>query len=226
MSRMSWVLDHLVVAARHLDDGVAWCEATFGFRPDAGGEHPLMGTHNRVFAIGSERFPRAYFEIIAIDPRAASPGRSRWYDLDHPALQRTIADGPALVHWVAGCSGIEAEVAALRAQGIERGEVLSVERATPRGTLRWRISVRADGARLADGACPTLIEWDSAHPGDTLAPSGIRLESLVLSGPPSGVHDRLPTGTVASGQADAAPLVATFSTPRGPVSLRAPRIPS
>ena len=41
--------------------------------PGSGGRHALMGTHNRVFAIGSEAFPRAYFEIIAIDPDAPDP---------------------------------------------------------------------------------------------------------------------------------------------------------
>ena len=52
-------VDHLVVAARTLDEGVAWCEATLGITPTAGGQHPLMGTHNRVFAIGSEAYANA-----------------------------------------------------------------------------------------------------------------------------------------------------------------------
>jgi hypothetical protein len=30
-------LDHLVVAARTLDEGVAWCEATLGVTPGPGG---------------------------------------------------------------------------------------------------------------------------------------------------------------------------------------------
>src|SRR4051812_6890957 len=62
-------VDHLVVAARSLEDGVEWCRETLGFVPDAGGEHPLMGTHNRVFRIAGATFPRAYFEIIAINPK-------------------------------------------------------------------------------------------------------------------------------------------------------------
>jgi len=44
-------VDHLVVAAASLDDGVRWCRDTFGFEPTAGGTHPLMATHNRVFRI-------------------------------------------------------------------------------------------------------------------------------------------------------------------------------
>lgn len=41
-------LDHLVIMANSLDDGVDWCEATLGVTPGPGGEHPLMGTHNRL----------------------------------------------------------------------------------------------------------------------------------------------------------------------------------
>lgn len=88
---MPLALDHLVLAARTLDEGVQWCEATLGIRPEAGGQHVFMGTHNRVFAIASAAFPRAYFEIIAIDPALPAPGRTRWFDLDDPALQRMLA---------------------------------------------------------------------------------------------------------------------------------------
>jgi hypothetical protein len=45
-------LDQFVVAARTLDEGAAWCEATLGIAPGLGGKHPLMSTHYRVFAIG------------------------------------------------------------------------------------------------------------------------------------------------------------------------------
>ena len=32
-----------------------------------GGEHPLMGTHNRLLRIDSAEFPSAYLELIAIN---------------------------------------------------------------------------------------------------------------------------------------------------------------
>jgi hypothetical protein len=218
-----WQLDHLVVAARSLADGVAWCEATLGIAPGPGGKHPLMGTHNRLFSIAGADFPRAYFEIIAIDPDAPAPGRRRWYDLDDPVLQRSLATGgPALIHWVAGCSGIAAELAALREHGIERGEALAVERATPRGPLRWSISVRPDGARLGGGAWPTLIEWHGRHPAETLAPSGVVLEGIEIDATwPAGLHGRLPAGVVA--HAGTAALAVRLATPRGHVTLNAPK---
>jgi len=79
---VSAVLDHLVVAAATLAEGVQWCEALLGVTPGPGGQHPLMGTHNRLFDISSEAFPQAFFEIIAIDPAAPPPGRARWFGLD------------------------------------------------------------------------------------------------------------------------------------------------
>ena len=47
ISALETHIDHLVVAARSLDEGVAWCEATLGITPNAGGEHENYGTHNR-----------------------------------------------------------------------------------------------------------------------------------------------------------------------------------
>ncbi|KNZ31293.1 MAG: hypothetical protein AD742_18415 [Methylibium sp. NZG] len=160
-------LDHLVLAARSLAEGVAWCEATLGIVPGPGGEHAFMGTHNRLFGIGSAAFPRAYFEIIAINPdaganaapTAGTPRRPRWFDLDDPALQRALLHGPQLIHWVARCDDVRALVTELRAAGIDRGEVVRAERQTPHGLLRWQITLRADGRRLFGGALPTLIQW-------------------------------------------------------------------
>jgi hypothetical protein len=213
-------LDHLVVAARTLDEGVAWCEATLGITPGPGGRHALMGTHNRLFSIASARFPRAYFEIIAIDPDAPPPPRARWFDLDAPALRHALAGAPQLIHWVARSDDTGAQCERWRRVGIERGELLAAQRETALGVLRWRISVRSDGARLFDGALPTLIEWGGVHPTGAMAPSGVLLERLAVAGLPAVAW---PPGIAAGVEtADAAaPLVATLATPRGRVILQA-----
>ena len=67
-------LDHLVIGAATLAEGVAWLEDRLGVTVPAGGKHPLMGTHNRLMQLGHGTF----LEIIAIDPDAASPGRRRF----------------------------------------------------------------------------------------------------------------------------------------------------
>ena len=212
-------LDHLVVAARTLDDGVAWCEATLGVTPGAGGRHALMSTHNRVFSIASAAYPRAYFELIAIDREAPPPGRARWFGLDDPAVQAVLERGPRLVAWVARVADLDAALAALAARGIDAGRVLQAARMTPQGELRWRIAVRDDGARLYGGAAPTLIEWGDTHPADALAASGVTLAAITL---------RAPQGSPLQGALDALGIdFARFTTdtrrPALGIELDAPR---
>ncbi len=211
---MSWALDHLVVAAATLEDGAAWCEATFGVAPGPGGKHPLMGTHNRLLALGGEAFPRSYLEIIAIDHESPPPGRRRWFDLDDAALQRALAGSPRLIHWVARCKDVAAECADLAQAGIDRGEVLAAERDTPQGRLRWRIAVRPDGQRLVGGALPTLIEWGTVHPADQLPPSPLRLRALELPALPKAAQVRLPPAVRTDRR-----FAAEFDAPTGVVRL-------
>lgn len=216
---MLLALDHLVLAARTLDDGVDWCEATLGVRPEAGGQHVFMGTHNRVFGIASDAFPRAYFEIIAIDPGLPAPNRARWFGLDNPALQRLLAKGPQLVQWVARCDGITAARARMLAGGIDCGTVERAERATPHGPLRWQISLRADGRRPLGGAAPALIEWADTHPADNLARSGVVLESMRLAGWPVALATLLPVTVARDGASAAPPISVVLSSPRGMITL-------
>ena len=211
---MSWQVDHLVVGAATLEQGAAWCAATLGVLPGPGGRHALMGTHNRLLAIGSEAFARCYLEIIAIDPQASPPARRRWFDLDDAGLRATLSSGPRLIHWVARCDDAAAECAALAAAGIDRGELLQAERDTPRGLLRWHITVRPDGQRLVGGALPTLIQWGDVHPADSLPASGVTLESLAVGPLPDAAARRLPAG-VSTREA----FAATLLTPAGRVRL-------
>jgi hypothetical protein len=205
-------IDHLVVAAASLEQGVAWCEATLGITPGPGGQHPLMGTHNRLLRIATVDHPRAYLEIIAIDPQAADPGRARWFDLDDPVLRESLVrDGPRLVHFVANVPRLDAALAALRALGLDRGEPLRASRMTPRGLLEWTIAVRPDGQRLLDGCLPTLIEWGATHPAAAMPESGLSLQSLAVT------HPQAP----ALGRAFEAIGLAAVAVHEGPPELRA-----
>jgi hypothetical protein len=212
-------LDHLVLAARTLDEGVDWCETTLGLRPEAGGQHLFMGTHNRVFGIASNTFPRSYFEIISIDPSLPRPKRARWFGLDDPALHRALADGPRLVAWVARCAAIAATHASMLTAGIDCGGVEPAERATPRGLLRWKISLRADGRRLLGGAAPALIEWDDVHPTDSMPVSGIELRTMRLGGWPEALTPLLPPPIERDALLGAPPISIVLSCPRGLVTL-------
>ena len=119
-------LDHLVILATSLEEGVRWCEQTLGVIPGPGGSHPLMGTHNRLVRIGSANFPDAYLEIIAIEP-GVKPQRGahqrRWFELDDPALADQIRhNGPQLAHWVARTATLSQVVQAWHTLGIDRGQ--------------------------------------------------------------------------------------------------------
>ncbi|MDQ6627608.1 MAG: VOC family protein [Pseudomonadota bacterium] len=213
--------DHLVIASRTLEEGAAWCEATFGVRPEPGGRHALMATHNLLLAVGSARYPRTFLEIIAIDPAAPLPRGRRWFDLDAPALQQALQLGPTLVHWVARTNDIEAGARLLRDAAHDPGAPTLVERMTPRGLLRWRITLRADGRRPADGAVPLLIEWGAEHPCDGLEDRGVRLERLEVAGVPAELAAVLGVDPVQPGAA-AAPLTAILTTPGGRIALASP----
>jgi hypothetical protein len=180
-------IDHLVVGAGTLDEGVAWCETALGLSPGPGGEHALFGTHNRLLRLRSQDHPQAYLEIIAVNPQA-TPARlaplRRWFDLDEPAMRQRLQDqGPQLLHWLANVPDIEAACATWRAMGIDRGPVIEASRPTPQGLLRWRITVRDDGQRLFGGCLPTLIEWGPVHPADHMPAPALSLHSLTLSHP-------------------------------------------
>lgn len=223
---MSARIDHLVVIASSLADGVAWCEATLGITPGPGGEHPLMGTHNRLFRVATVNFPRAYFEIIAVNPDKPQPvpaRAARWFDIDDAALRARVGrDGPQLAHFVANVPDVTAATSALAAQGIDRGTPLKASRMTARGLLEWQITVRDDGRRLFNGTLPTLIEWGDAHPVAGMGESGVTLQSLCVSHPDeSALRDAhaaigLADVTVKSGPAN---IVAWLNTPRGAVKL-------
>lgn len=221
-------IDHLVIAARTLDEGVRWCEATLGVVPGPGGAHPLMGTHNRLISVATPAFPQAYLEIIAIDATkqpTRGAGLHRWFDLDDAALQAGLAQhGPQLVHFVARVPDAAASLHALAAGPvpIDRGPLVEASRDTPAGRLDWKISVRDDGQRLFYGTLPTVIEWGPVHPADTMPASGVTLLALAASHPRPEV---LRAALVALGldafdvQAGTPNLIATLQTPHGRIQL-------
>jgi hypothetical protein len=219
-------LDHLVIMANSLPEGVAWCEATLGVTPGPGGEHPLMGTHNRLLQIDSAAFPCAYLEIIAINPEANYINRTRenrWFDMDNaPIKVRVTHDGPQLVHWVASVKDIAAAGQALAAQGIDRGPAIAASRMTPNGLLQWQITVRDDGQRLFDGCLPTLIQWGDVHPADNMPESGVALQTLHIAHPAAGelqaAFDGIGIVGVAAQNAPAR-ITAVFQTPKGLVQI-------
>lgn len=180
-------IDHLIVAANSLDEGVRWCQNTLGLMPEPGGSHALFGTHNRLVRLQSAVHSLAYLEIIAIDP-SAKPTNARhlprWFDLDAPSIQQQLQlEGPQLIHWAASVPNLATTVTNLRALGIDRGCLIEASRPALQGLLQWKISVRDDGQRLFGGTLPTLIEWGNEHPAHSLTAPALNFLSLRLQHP-------------------------------------------
>jgi hypothetical protein len=208
------LVDHLVVAARNLDDGAAWLESRLGVALAPGGKHALMGTHNRLLSLGEGR----YIEVIAVDPEAPPPGRPRWFDLDSAPMQVRLARSPALIHWAVRSDDIAAAIAAT-ASG--NAQILAMTRSG----LHWRIGVPASGRLAQSGIAPTVLEWEGGHPSERLAESGCRLEQLILRHPQAretlaALHRAgLPPTEPVEAQPTGRGLQARIRTPRGIVEL-------
>ena len=230
---MTSTIDHLVIVAADLAQGVAWCEATLGITPGPGGEHKLFGTHNHLFKIATPTHPMAYCEIIAINPtakREATSSPKRWFDMDDAALQAAVAIEPRLVHFVVNTPDIQTARAALEVCGIDRGPARPANRRTNKGLLQWQITVREDGQRLFNGMLPTLIQWGQPgdaepmrlHPRNSLPRSRVTLQGIEATHPQAATLQAayaaigLQGITVQTGPAN---LAATFQTPKGVVTL-------
>ena len=156
-------LDHLVVTARTLDEGAAYVEAVLGVKLSPGGHHPHMGTHNLLLSLG----PKAYLEVIAIDPEARPPDRPRWFNLD------SFDQAPRMNNWVCQTDHLDA---ALEEAPEGTGEPYELSR----GDFAWTMAIPSNGRLPFDEAMPALIEWDvaSPHPARRLPDLGVRLERL------------------------------------------------
>ena len=206
-------LDHLVVGAATLEQGVAYVRDALGVIMPFGGAHPLMGTHNHLMRLGDG----AFLEIIAVDP-AAAPARKRWFGLDDPATRARLAARPRLIGWVARTRDL---AGALREVPGSRGEAIRVTR----GELAWLIGVPADGSPPWDGAFPTLLEWPPGPlPASRMADLGCRLSRLDIAHPrateiAANLADHLRDDRIAFTPAEGFAMRATIETPLGPREL-------
>lgn len=167
-------LDHLLIGAPSLDDGIAWLGERTGVRAVIGGSHPGLGTWNALASLG----PRQYIEIIAPDP--GQPGVPTFYV---PGLRDFPA--PRIATWAARGERLDGITTRLSAD-FTCDPPRQGSRVRPDGTrLAWTLAFPRDRAHgVFGGALPFLIEWESdeAHPGRN-TPPGLRLRDLSLCHP-------------------------------------------
>jgi hypothetical protein len=176
MQKFVSTIDHLVITASTLESGTAWIEQQLGCSLQPGGQHPRMGTHNRLLRIGAD----CYVEVIAIDPSAVAPGQRRWFGLD----QCSALSVPRLTTWVMRTSHIH-EVACLSV--VDPGPIQAMQR----GELEWLITIPEDGECRLHGTLPSLIQWKTWPPPATRLPeSTISLQRLELRHPMAAELER------------------------------------
>eukprot|EP01034_Spumella_vulgaris_P031994 gene31994-39526_t len=159
-------IDHITITAPTLEAGAEYVQRALGVTPQAGGQHPRMGTHNLLLRLGDSLF----LEVIARNPEAVQPARPRWFALD--TLPTDAA--PALATWVVRSSDIGATVSACSE---EVGEIEPMSR----GALDWHITIPADGALPLNGIAPAIIQWQAQpHPAARLQDYGLSLARLEL----------------------------------------------
>lgn len=163
------VIDHLVLAVSDLGKAVDGFERDWGVRPDAGGRHQGLGTHNALVSFGT-----SYLELIAADPTQPDPDGPRPFGVDD-------IDDDRLVTWAARPDPTRGEtlaslIGACRDVGHDPGDPFPMTRQTASGgVLSWQLTFPA---MAHDGVIPFLIDWgDTTHPA-TSAPRGPDLTAL------------------------------------------------
>jgi hypothetical protein len=160
---MATELDHIVVGTRDLNSGAQWMEDMLGVPAQGGGEHATMGTHNRLWSLGP-----CYLELVAINPDAPAPSRPRWFGLDDPDIQDSLASGPRLLNWAVRVDDIEGIA---KESPVNLGTIHTMSR----GDFSWKVAIREDGALIHQGHVPLVIEWQTAHPASTMSDQGLSL---------------------------------------------------
>ena len=141
-------IDHVIVAAADL----AQLEAAFtqlGFHVVGGGQHPHLGTRNRVILLD-----QGYIELLAIaDERAVSP-----------AVRDRIASAPGWIGFALQSGDITAEAAEMRARGADVHGPTPGKLVAPNGATRSWQTVTVSGEDLFSAAepIPFLIQHDSS----------------------------------------------------------------
>ncbi len=140
-------IDHVILAGPDLD-ALEESFTRMGFYVTGGGEHPHLGTRNRIIILDE-----SYIELLAVaDPDRASP-----------ALQKFIAGGGGWIGYALQSSDIAAETAAMRARGVDARGPVPGRLVAPDGSARgWGVTmIGADDLWQAAFPLPFLIQHDT-----------------------------------------------------------------
>ena len=165
MSRLE--LDHVLIAVRDLESGVAEAERRFHVTSVEGGRHPGWGTANRIVPLGT-----SYLELVAVvdAAEAATSPLGKW-------VSAAAGEDPQLLGWAVRPGDLDG-VAARNGLAIVQGS----RRAAGGELLSWR-TAGLDRA-IAEPCFPFFIEWsaETRFPGLAAEPSNVSIRELGLTG--------------------------------------------
>jgi len=207
-------IDHFAIGCSSLEAGVAALKKSLGVEIPQGSKHELMSTHNCVMQTGNESF----LELIAIDPSAPAPGRTRWFSLDDPSTKARLAARPCALCWVVGTDNLDEVV---KGSPVDLGEIVTFVR----GERSWRLTVPNDGHLPENALSPAFIEWSPGpHPSTAQQDLGVTLNQIILTHPtPDSITDLLVQLNVdhlaTVKQGNEAALSFELNTPQGTVII-------
>lgn len=175
-------IDHIVIGAATLEEGVDFVQRHLGVHIPFGGVHKTMGTHNHLMQLGES----AFLEVIAVNPDIAAPDHARWYGLDDPFVRAQLDSEPRLLTWVVNTPDMHSLFD-------NAGESFGEPVKATRGNLSWLFGLPADGRLLAGGLLPYVIEWHcDEHPASLMADTNCTLKSIEIDHPnPHWLRSRL-----------------------------------
>ena len=162
-------LDHILIGAANLDDGIRAFERATGVTAVRGGRHPSRGTENALVSLGRG----SYIEIIAPQPNAAP---------NEFVTQLRALHAPAIVGWAVHVVDADDAAKRLAVAGFAPSERRPGSRVTPQGaTLEW---TTFDIAKPAIAGAPFFIQWGATttHPSMT-SPGGCTVKSFRIGDP-------------------------------------------
>ena len=219
---MQTKIDHLVIGAATLEQGVNYVKSVLGIDIPAGGEHLSMGTHNHLMRLGNEIF----LEVIAPHPNIDAPEGPRWFGLDDPYVRKQIEQQPCLLTWVVNTTDIKRLLSQTK---LCFGEASLISR----GNLSWYFGVPEDGRLLASGMLPYVMQWRTdTHPANKMADLNCRLRALHIFHPRPHWLETALTSIAALELVQIHPLphtntaylLAEIETPTGIKELRSPTL--
>jgi len=170
---MATRIDHLVIGAESLVQGVAYVQDCLGVDMPFGGVHAKMGTHNHLMQLGNDIF----LEIIAINVDGVPPDRPRWFGLDDAFIRQQIAVQPTLLTWIVNTQDISS---LMKQAAFPMGTAEFITR----GNLSWYFGLPEDGRLLAGGMLPYAIQWQTDHhPSAGMADLDCRFKGLEIHHP-------------------------------------------